>query len=142
MAVENLIGSLDDFEKFIVDPASSKIKKFKKATFLKTVVLKNKEWILSALEKRYSLYDIYIYFLEKKIIDRSVSYSSFYGTCRRTILFSTGIRNKLELSLDEKTDLKCKSNNKSKDDKGALGLPKNSFDNWNGDSRDFVKDLL
>ena len=63
MAVENLIGSLDDFEKFIVDPASSKIKK---ATFLKTVVLKNKEWILSALEKRYPLYDIYIYFLEKK----------------------------------------------------------------------------
>ena len=131
MAVENLIGSLDDFEKFIVDPTSSKIKK---ATFLKTVVLKNKEWILSALEKRYSLYDIYIYFLGKKIIDSSVSYSAFYGTCRRTILFSTGIRNKLELSLDEK--------NKSKDDKGALGLPKNSFDNWNGDSRDFVKDLL
>lgn len=134
MAVENLIGSLDDFEKFIVDPASSKIKK---ATFLKTVVLKNKEWILSALEKRYSLYDIYLYFLEKKIIDSSVSYSAFYGTCRRTILFSTGIRNKLELSLDEKTEPKCKSNCKSKDDKGELGLPKNSFDNWDGDSRKF-----
>lgn len=140
MSVEDLLGSLEDFEKFTVDPAS----KIKKATFLRTVVLKNKEWILFALEKRYSLYDIYIYFLRKNIIDSSVSYNAFYGTCRRTILFSTGIRNKHDLSSCEKTDsnVNSKSQPKSKSEKGVLGLPKNSFDNWNGDSRDFIKDLL
>lgn len=116
-----------------------------------SAVCEYREFILNLLQyNNESLKNIYTYLSEHKIID--CSYSSFQCIFK-TYVCNTKIRDlrKSSFSNVQGTNKQTAStaankvavSTESKEIKnGVLGLPENSFDNWNGDSRDFIKELL
>ena len=101
-----------------------------------TVILCNKDWIKRAVQERYSLRKIYLYLKKEGSI--SCGYQNFYQLCKKYIFNNVDLKNARSddpmLSNESKT-LAYQSLHKA--EKGKLGLPKNSFDNWDGDSRKF-----
>lgn len=117
-----------------------------------SAVCEYREFILNLLQNNNeSLKNIYTYLCEQKIID--CSYSSFQCIFK-TYVCNSKIRDlrKSNFSNVQSTNKHTQASNyvkkvavsaeSKKIKEGALGLPENSFDNWNGDSRDFIKELL
>ena len=105
-----------------------------------TVILCNKKWIKKAVQDRYSLRKIYLYL--KKDGSITCGYQNFYQLCKKYIFKNSDLKNVRSDDLILSNESTSNGNQSSQKIKGSLGLPKNSFDNWDGDSRDFMKDLL
>ena len=96
--------------------------------------------IKKAVQDRYSLRKIYLYL--KKDGSITCGYQNFYQLCKKYIFKNSDLKNVRSDDLILSNESTSNGNQSSQKIKGSLGLPKNSFDNWDGDSRDFMKDLL
>ncbi|MBQ8976905.1 MAG: hypothetical protein IJ078_05750 [Succinivibrionaceae bacterium] len=133
--LDSLTKTHKTYEGFICDQLSGKNNI--------TVILCNKDWIKKAVQERYSLRKIYFYL--KKDGTVTCGYQNFYQICKKYIFKNNDLKNvRSDDEISSKKSISHVTNlsYRQKTETVSCGLPKNSFDNWNGDSRDFIKDLL